>query len=108
MLIVKGVNIYPSALKEAVARFHPKTTGVLKILLDQPGPLVKPPLKLKVEYGSGIRPEESTSLKEEIKKHMKDNLRINPEIELVPPGSIKVETGQTGKVKLVEVIKSRG
>ena len=108
MLIVKGVNIYPSALKEAVARFHPKTTGVLKILLDQPGPLVKPPLKLKVEYGSGIRPEESASLKEEIKKHMKDNLRINPEIELVPPGSIKVETGQTGKVKLVEVIKSRG
>jgi len=108
MLIVKGVNIYPSAIKEAVAHFHPRTTGVLKILLDKPGPLVKPPLKLQVEYGAGVRPQETATLKEEIRKHMKDNLRVNPEIELVPPGSIKVETGQTGKVKLVEVIKSGG
>ncbi len=56
MLIVKGVNIYPSAIKEAVARFHPRTTGVLKILLDKPGPLVKPPLKLQV----GVRCRRST------------------------------------------------
>jgi phenylacetate-CoA ligase len=108
MLIVKGVNIYPSAIKEAVAHFHPRTTGVLKILLDKPGPLVKPPLKLQVEYGSGVRPEESASLKDEIGKHMKDNLRVNPEIELLPPGAIKVEKGATGKVKLVEVVKPRG
>jgi hypothetical protein len=26
-------------------------------------------------------------------------------VKLVPPGSIKLEKGQTGKVKLVEVIK---
>ena len=93
MLIVKGVNLYPSAIKEAVARFHPKTTGVLKILLDKPGPLVKPPLKLQVEYGSAIRPQDTETLKEEIRKHMKDNLRVNPEIELVPPGSGWTLTG---------------
>ena len=35
---------------------------------------------------------------------MKDYLRVNPEIELVPPDSIPIETGATGKVKLIEII----
>lgn len=105
MLIVKGVNIYPTAIKDAIARYHPKTTGVLKILLDQPPPLVKPPLKLKVEYESSLKQEEQEALKEELKKYIRDNLRVNPEIELVPSGSIPIETGATGKVKLTEIVK---
>jgi phenylacetate-CoA ligase len=105
MLIVKGVNIYPSAIKEAVARFHPRTTGILKILLEQPPPLVKPPLKLKVEHGLSVKETERETLKEEIRRYMQENLRATPEIELVPPGSIQVEKGETGKVKMMEVLK---
>jgi len=103
MLIVKGVNIYPNAIKEAVSHFHPKTTGVLKILLDQPPPLVKPPLRVKVEYGSGVKETEREVLKEEIKRYMRENLRVTPEIELVPPDSIQVEKGETGKIRLIEI-----
>lgn len=105
MLIVKGVNIYPAAIKDAISHFHPRTTGTLKILIDQPGPLVKPPLRLKVEYGMKVRQNELPILKEELKKYIKDNLRVNPEVELVPPNSIPLETGATGKVKLLEVVK---
>lgn len=105
MLIVKGVNIYPSAIKEAIARFHPETTGIFKILLDQPGPLVKPPLRLRLEYGTGLREEERETLKEKVKTYMKENLRVHPEIELVPPESIPIETGATGKTKLIEIVK---
>jgi len=105
MLIVKGVNLYPNAVKEAVSHFHPKTTGALKILLDQPPPLVKPPLKMRVEYGPNLKQEEHEPLKEEIRKYIKDNLRVNPEIELVPPDSIPIHTGATGKVKLIEIMK---
>ena len=104
MLIVKGVNIYPSTIKDAIFRFHPRTTGVLKIVLDQPGPLVNPPLKLRVEYGVHVKPEEVQSLKEEIGGYFKEIFRVNPEIELVPPNSIPQETGKTGKVKLVEIV----
>jgi len=107
MLIVKGVNIYPAAIKEAVSHFYPRTTGVLKVLLDQPGPLVKPPLKLKVEYGSSLKGTERETLKEEIKRYMRENLRITPEIELVPTDSIQVEKGQTGKIKIIEVLKKK-
>jgi phenylacetate-CoA ligase len=105
MLIVKGVNIYPSAIKDAVARFHPRTTGIFKILLEQPPPLVKPPLKLKVEYGSGVKETERETLKKEMRRYMQENLRATPEIELVPPGSIQVEKGETGKVKIIEASK---
>jgi phenylacetate-CoA ligase len=106
MLIVKGVNIYPAAIKDVVSHFHPRTTGALKILLDRPGPLVKPPLRLKVEYGKGVKEVERETLKEELKKHIREDLRVNPEIELVPPDSIPRETGSTGKLKLIEVVKS--
>ena len=105
MLIVKGVNIYPAAIKDAISHFHPRTTGVLKILLDQPPPLVKPPLKLKVEYGPSVKEMERETLKEEIRRYMQENLRATPEIELVPPDSIQIERGQTGKVKLIEILK---
>jgi phenylacetate-CoA ligase len=105
MLIVKGVNIYPAAIKDAISHFHPRTTGVLKILLDQPPPLVKPPLKLKVEYGPSVKETERETLKEEMTRYMQENLRATPEIELVPPDSIQVEKGQTGKVKLIEILK---
>ena len=105
MLIVKGVNIYPASIKDAISHFHPRTTGVLKILLDQPPPLVKPPLKLKVEYGSSVKEAERETLKEEMKRYIQENLRATPEIELVPPDSIEVERGQTGKVNLIEILK---
>ncbi len=105
MLIVKGVNIYPAAIKDVISHFHPRTTGALKILLDRPGPLVKPPLRLKVEYGEGVKEVERETLKEELRKYIREDLRVNPEIELVPPDSIPRETGSTGKLKLIEVVK---
>jgi len=52
MLIVKGVNVYPGAIKNAIEKFFPRTTGALRILLDRPGPLVSPPLKIRLEHST--------------------------------------------------------
>jgi len=60
---------------------------------------------LKVEHGESIGQDQLYSLKEEVRKYIKENLRVNPEIELVPPNSIPRETG---KVKLIEIIKGEG
>jgi phenylacetate-CoA ligase len=102
MLIVKGVNIYPAAIKDAVVSFLPRTTGALRILLDKPGPLVKPPLKVLVEHSEGMGEEGKKVLKEDLNRYMKENLRVNPEIQLVPSRSIPREMGKT---KLIEVSK---
>jgi phenylacetate-CoA ligase len=104
MLIVKGVNVYPSAIQEAVSNFVPKTTGTFRILLDKPGPLVRPPLRLTIEHGSGLSHHEVAQLSTDLRAYMRDNLRINPELQLVPAGSMEVKKGATGKVKLVEIV----
>ena len=101
MLIIKGVNLYPSALKGLVGEFEPRTTGVLRIILDKPGPLVKPPLKICIEYGDiDISTADKRQLKVEITDLIKNRLRISPDIELVPPFSLPRESGKTSLVEI--------
>jgi phenylacetate-CoA ligase len=101
MLIIKGVNIYPAALKSVVGEFVPRTTGALRILLDRPGPLVTPPLRVKVEFGAGdLTEEEKHKLKEELTAQIRDQLRVNPQIELVPPQSLPREAGKTSLIEI--------
>jgi phenylacetate-CoA ligase len=101
MLIIKGVNIYPAAIKNVVGEFAPRTTGALRIVLDRPGPLVTPPLKVKVECGSGDMTEvEKHKLKEALTAQIRDQLRVNPQIELVPPESLRREAGKTSLIQI--------
>jgi phenylacetate-CoA ligase len=101
MLIIKGVNLYPSALKGLVGEFEPKTTGALRIVLKRPGPLVKPPLKVRIEYGfAEMRKEEKEKLKTELTERIKHRLRVRPEIDLVPPLSLPRESGKTSLIEI--------
>ena len=100
LLIVKGVNVYPAAIKGVVDAFFPKVTSEMRIVLDTPPPRVIPPLKMKVEYGPNVRPEELDSLKGEIENAISTKLRIHPKIELVPPNTL--EKDPTKKAKLIE------
>ena len=101
MLIIKGVNLYPAALKGLVGELEPRTSGALRIVLEQPGPLVKPPLKIRIEYGfKDISAEDMHKLKTELTQLIKDRLRVSPDIELVPPFSLPRESG---KISLIEI-----
>lgn len=100
MLIVKGVNVYPGAIKNAIEKFFPRTTGALRILLDRPGPLVSPPLKIRLEHAPGMDSTAISALDEEMVVRFREDLRINPQFIWVPPGTIPRETGKT---KLLEI-----
>jgi phenylacetate-CoA ligase len=86
MLIVLGVNVFPSALRDVVSAFRPRTTGELQIVLDQPGPKVAPPLKIVAEHG----PEEAdlAALKDAIEKKIKAVLSISCAVDLAPAGTL--------------------
>lgn len=86
MLIVAGVNVWPSAIKDVVTSLHPRTTGALQVLLDFPPPRVEPPLRLQVEYG----PEASdlAALKRELETLIRDKLIVKAQVELVPPETL--------------------
>ena len=86
MLIVLGVNVFPSAVKDIVSSFHPQTTGEIQIVLDQPGPKVVPPLKVVAEYVGTAA--DLTQLKAEIERKIKAVLTVPISVDLVPAGTL--------------------
>lgn len=100
MLIVKGVNIYPAALKDAIGRFVPRTTGAMRVVLDSPGPRVNPPLQVELEYGPSVDQSELPLLEHEIVKLCKESLKVSPKLIWNPPGTLE---RYTHKSKLIVV-----
>ncbi len=83
MLIVLGVNVFPSAVRDVVSGFTPRTTGEIRILLDEPGPLAKPPLKVVVEAADL---ENAGNLKRELEEAIRAKLIVPAKVLLVSPG----------------------
>ena len=86
MLIVAGVNVWPSAVSDVISSLHPKLTGALQIPLQAPPPKVEPPLRIQAEYGSEATDLES--LKGEVEGLLRDRLIVKTDVELVPPGTL--------------------
>ncbi|HEY1271455.1 MAG TPA: hypothetical protein VGF08_05700 [Terriglobales bacterium] len=85
MLIVLGVNVFPSAIKDVVSSFYPRATGEIQIVLDEPGPKVTPPLKVVVEAAQEV---DNRALRAEVEGKIKAILTIPARVELVPSGSL--------------------
>ena len=86
MLIVLGVNVFPSAVRDIVSSFYPQTTGEVQILLDHPGPAVKPPLKVVAEYGNGG--QDCATLQKKVEEKIKSVLSVSAAVQLVPAGTL--------------------
>jgi phenylacetate-CoA ligase len=82
MLIVRGVNVFPSAVREVVARFQPRVTGAIQIRPRRRGVKQEPPLEVMVE-GEG-----DGALAEQIAKEIRNTLVFTPEVKLVKPQSL--------------------
>ena len=86
MLIVLGVNVFPSAIKDVVSSFYPATTGEIQIVLDKPGPGVEPPLKVLAECCG--EPAASAALKLAMERKIKATLSVSASVELVRGGTL--------------------
>lgn len=87
LLIVRGVNVYPSAVRDVVASFAPKTNGVIEIQMHRAPPVGwEPPIHVKVEVNRGV--EVSENLKKSIEKKLRDTLIFRAEVELVQEESL--------------------
>jgi len=95
MLIVKGVNVYPVAIKDVVSSFIPDVTGEMRIVLDSPPPRLIPPIKLKIEYAKHIGKQNLENLGKRIIEALHNKIKIRPEIHWVEPGALPKETRKT-------------
>jgi phenylacetate-CoA ligase len=80
MLIVRGVNVFPSAVREVVARFQPRVTGAILIRPRRQGVKQEPPLPVLVEG--------EPQLTEAIAKEIRSALLFTPEVRMVAPQAL--------------------
>jgi phenylacetate-CoA ligase len=85
MLIVRGVNVFPTALRDIVGGFAPEVSGVISVRPKQKGFRQDPPLRLRVERGEGA---EAPDLAGRLQKAIRDKLLVTTDIELVPFGAL--------------------
>jgi phenylacetate-CoA ligase len=85
MLIVRGVNVWPSAIKDVVMSFAPQATGEMQIILNAPPPAADPPVHIKVEAAAG---NDSSDLAKRIEQRLREKLIFAAQVELVPYGQL--------------------
>jgi phenylacetate-CoA ligase len=100
MVIVRGVNVYPTAVRNVIAGFAPRCTGQIRVVLTQPPPRVNPPLHVRVECDPSITGDAMEILRAEVVSALRSALRFTAELEFVPAGSLR--RSATGKSPLVE------
>jgi phenylacetate-CoA ligase len=87
MLIVRGVNVFPSAVREVVGAFAPEVSGHIAIHRRSPGVKQDPPLPVRVELARDAAG--GPALAEAIGARVREALVVQADVELVPWGSLR-------------------
>jgi phenylacetate-CoA ligase len=90
MLVVRGVNLFPTAVREVVAGFAPAVSGVVAIRPRRRGVRQEPPLPVAVELAEGRAATDpaAAGLAAAIAGRIRAALVVAAEVELVPWGSL--------------------
>jgi len=97
MLIVRGVNVFPSAVREVVSAFAPRVSGNILVRPQATGVKQEPPLPVCVELAPGANAE--SALADAIRERLRSVLVVQTRVDLVPWGSLR---RSEYKSKLVE------
>jgi phenylacetate-CoA ligase len=87
MLIVRGVNVFPSAVREVVSAFAPKVSGHILVKPRAPGVKQEPPLPVSVELAQGAKGD--VELADAIRDRLRAVLVVQADVDLVPWGSLR-------------------
>jgi phenylacetate-CoA ligase len=87
MLIVRGVNVFPSAIREVVSEFAPRVSGHIVVRPRTAGVKQEPPLPVSVELARGATADQE--LAEAIGARLREVLVVRIEVDLVPFGTLQ-------------------
>ena len=86
MLIVRGVNVFPAAIREIVNEFSPLVSGMIAVRPRRKHFRQDPPLPVTVELGEGT--SASPDLANRIRTRIREALTVAAEIDLVAFGTL--------------------
>ena len=87
MLIVRGVNVFPSAVREVVSGFGPRVSGNILVTPEAQGVKQEPPLPVRVELARDT--DADAELADAIRERLRSVLVVQTRVELVPWGSLR-------------------
>jgi phenylacetate-CoA ligase len=87
MLIVRGVNVFPSAVREVVSAFAPDVSGHILVRPRRAGVKQEPPLPVSVELARGATAD--AALAAAIREKLRAVLVVQTDVDLVPWGSLR-------------------
>ena len=87
MLIVRGVNVFPSAVREVVSAFAPQVSGRILVRPQATGVKQEPPLPVSVELAREATAD--PALAHAIRDRLRNVLVVQAHVELVPWGSLR-------------------
>jgi phenylacetate-CoA ligase len=99
MFIVRGVNVFPSAVADVIASFRPRVTGEFQIRLPPRGLPIEPPVPVIVELGP--EPGDLHRLKRDLEEAIRSQLIFRAVVQLVPKG----ELSPTGTMKRQVILR---
>ena len=88
MLIVRGVNVFPAAIREVVSGFAPAVSGQIVVRPRRTGVKQEPPLPVSVELAAEAAGRRRRS-RGAIRDRLREVLVVQTQVELVPPGSLQ-------------------
>lgn len=98
MLIINGVNVFPSQIEEVIMALPEAGTNYL-IVVEKQGALDK--ITVKTEVGRNILTDDTRdlyALKQKIKDLLRASISISPHVELHEPGQLPVSQGKAVRV----------
>jgi len=96
MLIIRGVNVYPTQIEEQILAL-PELTPHYQIEVSKQGHLDR--VVISVEHSSGVSPEaKNDRWRQQLSERIKMYVGISAEIEIAPPGSLPRSEGKARRV----------
>ena len=98
MLIIRGVNVFPSQIEEEIVSF-PEIAAQYQLILTTKGTLDH--VQLQVETVPEFPFDEVRrleQLKKDLQKALKDNLQVAVEVKIVEPKTIERSEGKAKRI----------
>jgi phenylacetate-CoA ligase len=103
MLIVRGVNLFPTAVRNVLESFSDQVSGLFSIRPTHKAVSQNPPLPIVVEVAPGSTPDNPV-LKAAIEGQIKERLLVSSRVTLVANNTLPRETYKSKLVDYSEAI----